>query len=182
MIFKRKEFSLTKIKETTEEMKGIIIEKNFKKIQKLIKKAAKEGDYVVSIINEDYPYLKTLINKFMDLGFAVEENFHTSRISWRQKDLDKIKYFVVIEESDEGTMVHGLCNAKRDALLIKHDLVTKAIKECFNINPKDSGLDEKLHKEQITKECEQAFKIIGIKEINRILRKDDVVNAEENCN
>lgn len=182
MIFKRKEFSLTKIKETTEEMKEIIIEENFKKIQKLIKKAAKKGDYVISIANKDYPYLETLLNKFMGLGFDIVESFHTYRISWRQKDLDKIKYFIVVEESDGNTIVHGLCNTKIDALLIKHDLVAKAIKECFNVNSEDSGLDEKLHKEQITKECEQAFKIIGIKEINRILRKDDVVNAEENCN
>lgn len=182
MIFKRNEFSLTKIKETTEKMKEIIIEENFKEIQKLIKKAAKEGEDSIYIVNDEYPYLRMLLNKFMGLGFDIEEGVRISYISWRQKGLDKIKYFIVIEELDGNTTIHSLCNTKGEALLIKDSLVNKAIKECFNTNPEDSGLDEKLHKEQITKECEQAFKIIGIKEINRILRKDDIVNAEENCN
>lgn len=187
---KNKDFYETII-EMTEQNKEDLVAVEINKIKNSIKNVALYGgdslhEYI-SAPKGKYEVIKQEIRK---LGFKVEESsIKDIYISWEDGVKAEFEseiisdFFVVLEDTEGcGPKIHALCTTQDKANKIKNNLVEEMTEECFEADPKESGLDEKLHKEQITKECEQAFKIIGIKEINRILRKDDVVNAEENCN
>ena len=179
MFFKKKKDFYEEIIETTEKHAGECVTKNVNSIKDSIKKAALDGEsslheFIYGAPIEEYEVIKEEIRK---LGFKVETSLTRDIfISWEDgikeeyESKNTTDYFIVLEDAEGcNPKVHALCTTLDKANKIKNNLVEEMTEECFEVDPKESGLDRSIDYKQIKKECEEQVKVIKISKLNAII-------------
>lgn len=174
---KNKDFYETII-EMTEQNKEDLAAVDINRIKNSIKNAALYGrdslhEYIYAP-KEKYEVIKQEIRK---LGFKVEESsIKDIYISWEdgvkaEFESEIINDFFIVLENTEGCSpkIHALCTTQDKANKIKNNLVEEMTEECFEADPKESGLDRSIDYQKIKKECEEQIKIIKISQLNTII-------------
>lgn len=175
---KNKDFFETVIEMTKQSREDCVID-NVNRIKNNIKNAALSGNnslhgYIYAP-KEKYEVIKQEIRK---LGFKVEESFIGDMfISWEEDGVEAefeseitSDFFVVLEDAEGcSPKIHALCTTQDKTNKIKNNLVEEMTEECFEADPKESGLDRSIDYQKIKKECEEQIKIIKISQLNAII-------------